>query len=608
VLSVVLAVTCGAAGPLGSAAHATGRPAGDRVGVSDTEQHLVAPATGGYDVVAELSVGVGPREVGVETPEHGPSWGPASFDVTDDGRLYVLDGVNRVLHVIAESGAYEPSIPFPAAVACPEDVDVTEHGIYLLDLAATPPAVQRMNADGVLTDSWEIPWSVYEDGISGLRVREAAAHVEATPGAAAAPTVYLEIDGAWEIPLLSAGRRVDARVPKLRNGDVVDVPATERAHYAVGSTRGTTAFSVAKDWDTSQEATVDVYRNGRPSRIHVKTEARLGAVKALDADDAGTVYVFAEELAGNEVRAFVKSFDASGKPSELGELPLAEYATHPRHPLRVTDNGDVLALVPGADKVSIVRLRTSEDPSDSLGRPMAALDGGPEAPTPEEVASTRGTASGAGVLASVREFFGRLFSPERAHAAWTQVNAYDRAMQYCANSWYCSVYNYYPNGVNIRPRYITSYNRYWMSVPYCWGGWDLPSTFNYLMSKRYDAGDINTSTSGKQPSTAGTDCSGLVSRLWGLGHKRSTSCVAYWGLGATDVSYYLGLPGSARERLGDIYLKPNSHVMMVDYLTSGGARVFESTKSDSYDRVVHVIRAWSAMPGYYVRRYNNWWQ
>ncbi len=213
----------------------------------------------------------------------------------------------------------------------------------------------------------------------------------------------------------------------------------------------------------------------------------------------------------------------------------------------------------------------------------------------------------AGLLGTARRFLGGLLGPEPAYAIWTRINAYERAMDYCGNSWYCTSYNYFPDGVNIRPRYITSYNRTWMSVAYCWGGWDLPSGFNSLMSSRYDAGDINTTTGWKQPSTAGADCSGLVSRLWGLGTKRNTSTVWGIGLGATDVSYYLGLPGSAGERMGDIYLDPGSHVMFVDYLTSGGARVFESTKNDSYDRVVHVIRPSSELVGYYVRRNVNWW-
>jgi hypothetical protein len=139
-------------------------------------------------------------------------------------------------------------------------------------------------------------------------------------------------------------------------------------------------------------------------------------------------------------------------------------------------------------------------------------------------------------------------------------------------------------------------------VPYCWGGWDLPHQFNDRMARNYDAGDINC-TGGKRWCTSGTDCSGLVSRLWGLGYKRSTRSLCY-----TSVSYYLGPVTTSLQRLGDIYVRPGSHVMMVDYVTSGGARVFESTTSYRYDRVVHVIRAWSGLSGYSCRRYNNWWR
>lgn len=576
---LAIALGAGASGPLLAQAAEDPRQEGPV---------LAAEGSGGYETLARLGIGSGPGEAGVERSPGGPAWGPASFDIAADGSIYVLDGVNRTVHVLTGDGGYARGIPFPDGVTCPEDIDVTRDGICLLDLAAQPPAVELLDGDGHLARSWSVPAALADDGISGVNAREATGTL----------TVSLEIDNAWEVPFVAAGRQVNARVPKQRHGDIVDVPACERADFAISGDHGVRSFSVEMDWEGGRAATLTAHRSGTgPVRARLESHGTLASVVPLGEDDAGRAYVLAEEIDGARVRACVKAFDASGGPATVSQLPLTEYETHPRRAIRVTAEGDVLALVTGAEAVSVVRLEQRAERGPGLGRAHHGCEEG----------SSAGSTSGSGVAGRIGQTLRRLFGPASAYAAWTRLDAYERAMQYCENSWYCTVYNYYPNGVNIRPRYITSYNRNWMSVPYCWGGWDLSSTFNSLMSSRYDAGDINTKTGGKQPSTAGVDCSGLVSRLWGLGTKRNTSTVPGIGLGATDVSYYLGLPGSAGERMGDLYLDPGSHAMFVDYRTSGGTRVFESTKFNSYDRVVHIIRADSDLVGYYVRRYVNWW-
>ncbi len=543
------------------------------------------------ETIARLAVGSGPGAVGIEHPAEGDAWGPASFDVGSDGCLYVLDGVNQVIHVVAAHGDYERDIPFPQGVLCPVDIRATSCGLYLLDLPLQPAAVHLIDFDGSLIDSWEIPDACIEDCVTGLRVAESV-------GKGAEPTIWLTIQNAWEVPLVTAGQRNRVqRVPMQRNVDVVDIPDASRQDYAVGSGRDARRFAVSKDWDSWQTAWVTGYRSDVPTaRMRITSEGRIGAAWFVDTDADGNAYVYAEEIGPDTTTAYVKVFDASGDPASLCRIPLERCETFPHNTVRVTDDGDVLALVPGANAVDVVRLNTQRQEADGLS--CESL----ETTVPD--ASDRPASDGW----TLSGFLGALFGPEEAQAIWDQIDGYERGMEYCYNSWYCNKYNYYPNGVNIRPRYITSYNRNWQSVPYCWGGWDLKSTFNYAMSVNKDAGDINTSTSGKQPSTAGTDCSGLVSRLWGLGYKRNTGTSYDYGLCSTAVSYYIGTPGNAGERLGDIYIKPNSHVMMVDYVTLGGARVFESTTSYSYDRVVHPIRAWSGLPGYYARRNVNWWK
>jgi hypothetical protein len=65
-------------------------------------------------------------------------------------------------------------------------------------------------------------------------------------------------------------------------------------------------------------------------------------------------------------------------------------------------------------------------------------------------------------------------------------------------------------------------------MPYMWGGFDTPESFQRALSKGRYAGDI--SSPGKQElgdrgvsrSACGIDCSGLVSRCWDLPHPYST--------------------------------------------------------------------------------------
>lgn len=60
-------------------------------------------------------------------------------------------------------------------------------------------------------------------------------------------------------------------------------------------------------------------------------------------------------------------------------------------------------------------------------------------------------------------------------------------------------------------------------MPYCWGGFSTPSQYKAGMTNGGRVGNINTSTAGHVSNTYGLDCSGYVSRCWGLTSKRSTS-------------------------------------------------------------------------------------
>lgn len=116
------------------------------------------------------------------------------------------------------------------------------------------------------------------------------------------------------------------------------------------------------------------------------------------------------------------------------------------------------------------------------------------------------------------------------------------------------------------------------------------------MSTGGRVGNINTSTSGHVANTYGLDCSGYVSRCWGLTTHHGTGQFANIST-AIDISNILE---------GDALNNHPSHIVLFEeFDSSGNFILYESTKLNSYDRVSHTIRSASSMSNYTPIRYNN---
>lgn len=143
-----------------------------------------------------------------------------------------------------------------------------------------------------------------------------------------------------------------------------------------------------------------------------------------------------------------------------------------------------------------------------------------------------------------------------------------------------------------KPRYLGSAGTY-SSVPYKWGGFDSVSSFNAHMSpKTGRAGDVS---SGDTLSCAyGVDCSGFVSRVWGLSSKKGTSTLP--GISPVIPKSWL-LPY-------DIFNK-DGHVMLYRSTASGGYYVSEATTKDNKDRVIYQFQDADYVGDFVPRRYNK---
>jgi len=576
------------------AATALGGPPADRHLSGETTAQL------GHRTIVNLPTGREAGAVGRDLTGDHPL-GATAFCIAPNGDFLIADNANLRITTIASTGEYVGHSDLPDSIPCVADIAVTDTAVYLLDVTSQPARVHVVNAKGMPIETIEIPRHISDQDVTGLRVRQEGKAPQSA-------SIWLEIQRAWELRLRDKGVSVNPpEIPMERTGDVVEVPERSRAQFARGNRHDGRAFYVAKDWSDWKAATIATYANGRVDRAsRIESPYRLGAVTVLDTDAAGRSYVQAEQFqpssAHTWMRVFIKAHRADGTSERLYELPYGDMAHYPAHGVRVAPTGRVFALVPTRDGTRIDELLPLNWTQTTL--PSASSPDTSQSPT--AAGPDAGPVSATAWFSQAIERVMTLLEPEPAYAIWDRFDAYDRAMDYCNNTWYCSAANYTRSCGDYLPRYITKYRTNY-SVPYCWGGFDLRSQFDSDMSAGLDAGDINC-TGGKRTCTSGVDCSGFVGRLWGLGTKPSVATIV------STYSYYLGLPGVSTQRLGDAYCRVygSDHVMFLDYVTSGGCRFFESTtvtpEGYVYDRAVHPVHAYSSLPNYYVRRYNNWWQ
>ena len=159
----------------------------------------------------------------------------------------------------------------------------------------------------------------------------------------------------------------------------------------------------------------------------------------------------------------------------------------------------------------------------------------------------------------------------------------NNAIPYTSFSWTASSCNLW-SGTSCGGRNVYSADIPWVnigtniSMPYCWGGWSTQSEHITAMANCKSAGDI-CSTSGGGCSgggaglscASGHDCSGLVSRAWGLSSKQSTS---------TLPNLSTSIPLNQVQQ-GDILNVVGSHTRLVETnYGNGNYRVIEASGTD----------------------------
>ncbi len=463
------------------------------------------------------------------------TWGPAALLVAPDGSFWIADtAAARIVQ-------YTSDCRKGTVIDLAEDIvgvtDLAGDGqmLWVLDSSAMVPAVIQFSIMGEELARYPLPVEI-QAGLSGIALD------------AAGQPIIEQYGGANLASLLN---------------DQPGVLGMEPSGYE--TTAGTASINLAPNGSTPNTALVTT-----PSaRIEITTTQWLGGVQYLGSAPDGRLYVPVEEVAlvdgAIAVDQTVRAYASDGTWLGTARVDLKGQYTYVAHSTSLGPDGQMYHLATRPEGVEIIRLDFSQNLPALLPEPALT-----------DTIETEPVVMEAGIQA---------ISPA------TMVTT---ARAYLNNSKYLSATNI--SGAcsgRTKPRYLGSAGTYG-SVSYDWNGFDTISEFNGAMSPgAYQAGDIDTNS---QSCSRGVDCSGYVSRVWGLTTKYGTTTLP-------NISWQLSSVGALQR--GDILNLYNSHVVLFDSFAPNGVNAYESTTYNSYDRVVKIYSSWSRLSSYLPRRYNN---
>lgn len=496
-----------------------------------------------HEILFSIPVGdAGVHYSGIEHPDM-LTWGPAAITVAPDGSFWIADTAGNQLLQYDAKGKLLNAINIEDSVIGAGDIAVTSKEIWLLDEASQPPKVVHMALDGKILNDYELPEGLHlDDGLSGIDLGEG-------------DQILVEREGGSKLTrFITSDGKVD---PRPLEGYVYDGKVY-----------------MARPADLRLENTANGLITAGGIHIDVAVANDLGGLRILGRHTDGSFFVIVEEIVVDtalHVDQTVRHYSLSGELLGLARVPLAEQYTTVSHGLVVGSNGEVYVLITKPDRVEVQRLRFSK----KLDPILSTLP----------VMSTRDS------VVSIE------YSPLACRSRDTMINT---AFGYLSNLKYLNNTNI--NGAcsnRTKPHYLTIPGNY-NSVSYDWGGFDTVSAWNNYMTNNYQAGDIDT-TGGDagEGCSRGVDCSGYVSRVWGLASKYGTC-------GLETISTQLS--GTSQLLRGDIMNRCSPtprHTIVFDSFGINGMYGYESTTYNNYDKVMGTFRLWSDISNYVPRRYNN---
>ncbi len=350
--------------------------------------------------------------------------------------------------------------------------------------------------------------------------------------------------------LLSADRRSALSIPRTLTRDAV-------AGFAFGRGDRSPDLPGGKA-ERKSKTRIDLQLRTEPGEAPVRgraaivsvTGSPLASAREIGMDDQGRRYVQWAELVRDTpsvvVRVFVGRFGSAAELEAVAEVPVAEMSYAPADFLTITKGGELVVMMPTRNQVQLrmipfQKLDAKNVLPDNRLLPLNQL---------KILQDRKGRSIGLRThVLSALDGTGKPFVPGEMMAPFKKARLKEisrddivaNGMAFLSLKWILSSANYekagVPNRCNKsageywrRPYWITKakVGKEMARVPYKWGGFDSPAGYAKRMARGDLAGDVCTCRSSSHNYcvvgyTAGVDCSGFVSRAWGLPAKKGTS-------------------------------------------------------------------------------------
>lgn len=309
---------------------------------------------------------------------------------------------------------------------------------------------------------------------------------------------------------------------------------------------------------------------GSQNFVEIKVDNLIAGLKVLRVTADGSVFVLVDEIvpaATVDLDETIRRYDDKGMLRGTARVPIHDMNTYVENNVGVDKQGQAFAAI-SRGTFQLVKLNFDTHLDPILSKSSA------NANSPEPLGTCKQTR--AQMIATANKYINNKTSLSLANLDGPS----------CAG--------------RGKPRYLGATAGDYGSVAYDWGGGDSVESYNTHMQQGQAAGDVDTHN--EEDCSSGVDCSGFVTRCWGFKEpvKYSTST----------------LPGISSEisildlKPGDILNRAGNHVVMFDRFpedANGGNGVmdWESTKTNKYDRVIHMRSTWRRLMGYVARRYKN---
>ncbi|HWK95886.1 MAG TPA: hypothetical protein VNR39_10720 [Pseudolabrys sp.] len=361
----------------------------------------------------------------------------------------------------------------------------------------------------------------------------------------------------------------------------------------------------------------DERQNGtHPLTVRSVAGGQLAQAYEISTGSGDNRYVATEEITAVKpaltVRVVVQRFDKAGKLSGVVYVPLDNFEMVTRNFIAITGSGQARVMRPTAEGVRI-------DEYDFAAPPRAGNRRLNDAELKSLSRKLREIAVDTTVQGDNSTPFNGAGAPlelDIAAPPITRAKVLENARAYLTVNWVMQRENFERPGIESRCDPVRSY--VWLRprnltrdmigttiapMPYKWGGDDTPSTFRTRAEWGALAGDLCTCRQAEYnycvfADSAGIDCSGFVSRAWGI-EKRGTS-------GLLDVATDLDSLNDLKP--GDAFDWPQRHVRLFTGMAEGPATAFvvlESSTRFQCQGVCERTYRPSEMNGYRLIRYKG---